>query len=157
VLPAHTPSKHNATERRSVMSKDIYTLIEKYSSIDISQYLPDLSDIEPIEIDYDDIDVEDEKLQGWGGVTPTSFKKGNIPWNKGKSGLQDLTNLQKARERYQRDWHQHNVKKIRVGTWSPPADNTSSLNKKMLECPHCNKTGNYGNMKRWHFENCKWK
>jgi len=34
------------------------------------------------------------------------------------------------------------------------ADNTTALNKTILECPHCGKTGNVGNMKRWHFDNC---
>lgn len=95
--------------------------------------------------------------RGQGGLTTNQFFKGHKPWNKGKSGVQDLINLQKARKKYQEEWHLHNVKKIRVGTWSPPVDNVSSLNKKIIECPHCNKVGNYGNMKRWHFENCKWK
>ncbi len=27
--------------------------------------------------------------------------------------------------------------------------------KPKIVCPHCNKTGNVGNMKRWHFDNCK--
>jgi len=35
------------------------------------------------------------------------------------------------------------------------ADNTTSLNKKIIVCPHCKAKGNVGNMKRWHFENCK--
>ena len=29
------------------------------------------------------------------------------------------------------------------------------LNKKTIKCPHCNKIGQYINMKRWHFDNCK--
>jgi hypothetical protein len=28
---------------------------------------------------------------------------------------------------------------------------------KILECPHCKKTSNYPNAKRWHFDNCKHK
>ena len=28
-------------------------------------------------------------------------------------------------------------------------------NRTMLQCPHCNKTNNVGNSKRWHFDNCK--
>ncbi len=27
--------------------------------------------------------------------------------------------------------------------------------RKVVKCPHCEKTGQYANMKRWHFENCK--
>ena len=26
---------------------------------------------------------------------------------------------------------------------------------KKLECPHCGKVGQYGNMKRWHMDNCR--
>jgi len=29
------------------------------------------------------------------------------------------------------------------------------LNKLSVNCPHCNKIGQYVNMKRWHFDNCK--
>ena len=25
----------------------------------------------------------------------------------------------------------------------------------IVDCPHCNKKGDIGNMKRWHFDNCK--
>jgi group I intron endonuclease len=28
-------------------------------------------------------------------------------------------------------------------------------NSKQVECPHCHKIGQYTNMKRWHFDNCK--
>lgn len=28
---------------------------------------------------------------------------------------------------------------------------------KLVECPYCKKALNYGNAKRWHFENCKYK
>lgn len=28
-------------------------------------------------------------------------------------------------------------------------------NKKTIECPHCNKIGQYTNMKRWHFDKCE--
>jgi len=30
-----------------------------------------------------------------------------------------------------------------------------SLNKLQVTCPHCGKHGQYSNMKRWHFDNCK--
>jgi ribosomal protein L3 len=29
------------------------------------------------------------------------------------------------------------------------------MNKIVSECPHCNLKGNYGAMKRWHFDNCR--
>jgi hypothetical protein len=31
----------------------------------------------------------------------------------------------------------------------------SVFNKKVICCPYCNKEGQYSNMKRWHFDNCK--
>jgi hypothetical protein len=30
------------------------------------------------------------------------------------------------------------------------------LNKTTIKCPHCDKTGQYVNMKRWHFDRCKY-
>jgi hypothetical protein len=33
----------------------------------------------------------------------------------------------------------------------------SCKNQERVECPHCGKIGTKGNMKRWHFENCKYK
>lgn len=33
--------------------------------------------------------------------------------------------------------------------------NVHALNKAQLVCPHCGKQGQYANMKRWHFDNCK--
>jgi len=30
-----------------------------------------------------------------------------------------------------------------------------ALNSKQLTCPHCNKVGQFSNMKRWHMDNCK--
>jgi hypothetical protein len=91
---------------------------------------------------------------GQGGITTNQFKRGNIPWNKGRTDV-DTTLLQAGRQKYHDDWQLHNVKKKRVHYWSPPSDNVSSLNKKSVQCPHCSKTGNVGNMNRWHFDNCK--
>lgn len=86
--------------------------------------------------------------------TSTTWTEGHVPWNAGKSGVQDLTNLQKGRAKYQEEWHKHNVKKIYVGHWSPPVNHVATLNKKLLTCPHCGKESNAGNAKRWHFDNC---
>jgi hypothetical protein len=29
------------------------------------------------------------------------------------------------------------------------------VNREIVKCPHCGKTGQAGGMKRWHFDNCK--
>ena len=35
-----------------------------------------------------------------------------------------------------------------------PSKITTKTNKTIIKCPHCDKTGNPANMKRWHFDNC---
>ena len=52
----------------------------------------------------------------------------------------------------------------RSGTYENSGHFTKDTGKKMAkknnsdaECPHCNKTGQYRAMKRWHFDNCKLK
>ena len=86
--------------------------------------------------------------------TATSFKKGHVPHYKGKKA----PIISQRRKEYWARWKQTNVTQsdIRVGSWSPHhrTDNTSTLNKTILKCPHCEKQGNVGNMKRWHFDNC---
>lgn len=42
------------------------------------------------------------------------------------------------------DTHKKNISKSCMGRQMPK-----------VTCPHCNKTGDIGNMKRWHFDNCK--
>ena len=93
---------------------------------------------------------------GQGGITTNQWKKGNIPYNKGRTDV-DTTHLQAGRERYYENWRKNNIrqKDCYIGSWSPPADNTTSLNNRIIQCPHCSKTGNVGNMNRWHFDNCK--
>lgn len=34
---------------------------------------------------------------------------------------------------------------------------TGSKNREQVMCPHCDKTGDISNMKRWHFDKCKYK
>jgi hypothetical protein len=109
---------------------------------------------------YDDMYEGAELKSGFGGVTQTSFKKGNIPWNKDKTGVQPWTQEQKdAQALRAKEWHKKmgHVEggKPRVYKGHARVDNTSELNKTVLECPHCGKTGNVGNMKRWHYDNCR--
>ena len=48
------------------------------------------------------------------------------------------------------------VKKMSESRKGKPAHaNTVNKLKTKLTCPHCQKTGSLGNMKRWHFEKCK--
>lgn len=43
--------------------------------------------------------------------------------------------------------------------WKSMIDNGYKVkaNETFLVCPHCKKTNNLGNSKRWHFDNCKYK
>ena len=101
---------------------------------------------------------EDAIMRGYGGLSPTSFKKGNVSWKKGKTcnRLADLAKERAVQRRLDNPNYDPSasryVKKDKAD-WNN-ADNTSTLNKTILTCPHCSKTGNVGNMKRWHFDNC---
>jgi hypothetical protein len=101
------------------------------------------------------------ELRGWGGETPTSWQPGHKTWNKGKKmNYSDewQINVRKGRKNYWNEWRKHNKKKIYVPigkeNWKK-VDNISAINNTMIECPHCGKSGNVGNMKRWHYDNCK--
>jgi len=90
-----------------------------------------------------------------------SWREGNVPWNKGKIGVQKSTRkgiklgpeseeikLKKsisAKERYKT--HVHHSK-------GKPSWNKG---KKMeqIKCPHCGKLSDKSNGKRWRFDNCK--
>ena len=123
---------------------------------------------EALDMNIDDVDIdltvpEDAELtKGFGGKTMTTWGKGHLPWNKGKKmpkgKSRNWTDEQKkeASERmkqiHKERGHTSGGKKYeRKGR----VDNTTELNKTEIKCPHCNKTGNIGNMKRWHFDNCK--
>jgi hypothetical protein len=101
--------------------------------------------------------------RGQGGITTNQWKKGSTPWNKGKVGSQppwteERKNAQSERaKRLHRDLgHVEGGKRAQYIKKGPARiDNTSSLNTIILTCPHCGKEGNLGNMKRWHFDNCK--
>jgi hypothetical protein len=112
---------------------------------------------------FDDI-YEGATLTGaYGGVTSTSWEKGNVPWTKGKtkethpqlswSEERKLEQSKRAKETHKRLGHVEGGKPYEYKGHAR-VDNTTELNKQILECPHCNKTGNLGNMKRWHFDNC---
>ena len=54
----------------------------------------------------------------------------------------------------------------KTGAWAVESghlDNVRDINKmlegsnKIIKCPHCEKEGQLANMKRWHYDNCKFK
>jgi hypothetical protein len=92
---------------------------------------------------------------GIGGVTSSSWKPGNISINKGKK-MPILSDMKRA---YWEEWHKYNTKKesvyIKKGYNSNSKKNVVEMNKAQVSCPHCEKEGQFANMKRWHFDNCK--
>lgn len=116
--------------------------------------------LEPIQIE-ETIIPEDATNHFGGGLSPTSFKKGCVSWSKGKKCPQIA---ERARERWAR-WRKENPnykdnwKKYTKKGWPKEEIERRSVaaskrNSIIIECPHCKKTGNYGNMKRWHFDRC---
>jgi hypothetical protein len=98
---------------------------------------------------------------GSGGKTKTSFKKGMQPSNKGKKASSDTRKrMSEGRKKYFEEWRKRNSNyrsKWKKYQCKGRVDNTSKLNIIILQCPHCDKKGNLGNMKRWHFDRCKFK
>lgn len=96
------------------------------------------------------------------GIPPTNaFESGNVPWNKGLTNVQRPWSESRRKKQSERMKQKHlemghvegGKKYVKRG--ASRIDNTTRLNKTELTCPHCNKVGNLGNMKRWHFDNCK--
>ncbi len=119
------------------------------------KYSKDLNIVESTEF----ANLMDEN--GQGGVNSGSFKKGIIPWSKGKK----MPTVGDAKRAYWDTWkaaHPNYKDKWKTYQKVGYAKN-SAQGKKMaaqnnatiLSCPHCDKTGNVPNMKRWHFDNCK--
>ena len=102
--------------------------------------------------------------------------KGKEPWNKNKTGVQEGWNKgmkmppmsekekkkrsETLKKKYENQEHHlkgrvaHNKgKKTGKPSW-----NSGKIMDKNIICPHCNTAGaSLGNMKRWHFDNCKHK
>lgn len=78
----------------------------------------------------------------------SGFKKGNTPWNKGKSEF--MSN---------RVWVNNGVEDKRVYLNEIPNDYVlGRLFNPIIEtftCPHCDKIGKGAIMGRWHFDNCR--
>lgn len=93
--------------------------------------------------------------------------KGNIPWNKGKKGVQvpwnkgikgaqvawnkglkqPITEERREKLKGKTPWNK-NIKGTQVA-WN------KGVEMEKVECPHCKKLVDKGNAKRWHFDNCK--
>lgn len=101
---------------------------------------------------------------------------GGTPWNKGKKGIYSEDHLRKisetsknrvfskeCRERMsrkrkgQKPWNKGI--KMRPKTEEDKikiSERRTGIKSPNVECPHCGKIGDVGNMKRWHFDNCKY-
>lgn len=130
---------------------------------DVTHYFPSNEECERLYFNIDDYSIpEDAVLKGWGGVTPTSFKPGHETWNKGKKCPQ----LSENKREYWENWRSENPdykSKWKINNYQKTGYNTAarseraiSRNKVKITCPHCEKTGQLANMKRWHFENCRY-
>lgn len=111
--------------------------------------------------------------------TLTKMKTAKInyePWNKGKTGLQQSWNKGIAvgpmeentkekisntlKEKFKTQVHHLKGKpSINKGRKTGiPSWNSGIIHEKNIKCPYCDALGaSIGNMRRWHFENCKFK
>jgi len=77
-----------------------------------------------------------------------------ISRNKGKPGLKGVANSMYGKVSYFRD--------KKRGTWSDEhrlnqIAAKQGIPQEKVKCPYCPKEGGISNMKRWHFDNCKFK
>ena len=91
-------------------------------------------------------------------------RKGVEPWNKNKTSVYSQETLHKMK-RPKTEEHKNSLKKSKkdtskMGKYTRSKEHIESLssfvkNKPKIICPHCNKTVDYLNAKRWHLNNCK--
>lgn len=104
-------------------------------------------------------------------------KKGTPPWNKGMSTPDDVRQKQSLAVKGRPPIAEETREKLRIhatGETNPFYGKTHSeeskrkmaeslkgnglgVKQKIVECPHCGKSGGSQTMKRWHFDNCKFK
>lgn len=107
-------------------------------------------------------------LGGDGAIGTTSWCKGKHPaqllWDEDRKQkhskiLKDMWDDNKKKmlsEKWTDDMKEEQRNKS-ILAWKSKIDHGYSVkvNNKFLVCPHCDKTNNIGNSKRWHFDNCK--
>lgn len=140
-------------------------IIEEIERGDNDDYM--LNEREPYYIaQYDDSVLYNMTSGGEGRITSTSWKKDQVPSNKGKK----MPSVSEARKLYWKKWKEENPEyksKWKVNNYKKKGYSDEererrkflaiSRNSKQSICPHCNKEGQHTNMKRWHFDNCKHK
>lgn len=113
-----------------------------YSKFDASQFFPTPEECQERYMELDDYSIPDD-------ADPTS--QVNL--------VQPMLEGQRL---YWEEWHKNNTKKEQIYNRKgygkqerkERSKRAAERNSTTLECPHCGKTGNVGNMKRWHFDNC---
>jgi hypothetical protein len=97
-----------------------------------------------------------------GGINSGCFKKGQSPLFKGmkmpilsKKKQEYWETWRKENPDYKSKWKSYEKKGYSEEARKERAERTQKRNSLVVSCPHCGKTGQYTNMKRWHFDKCK--
>lgn len=79
----------------------------------------------------------------------SAIRKGKSPWNKGKITPDSVKEKIKQSSLGRIPWNK--------GLIGSQCSKYKGIKQNTVICPHCNKTGGYQVMGRWHFDNCKLK
>lgn len=142
--------------------KDVFT-IEELEYGDDNKYMLNIREPYYISL-YNKDELYNMTIGGEGGVTSGSWKPGHISTNKGKK----FPIISKKRKEYWELWKQENpnykdqwkkYEKIGVSEESREYYKTTTISRNKIKaiCPYCDKEGQMVNMKRWHFEKCRYK